>query len=88
MTTPALLVVQTYYCTGSRGAWFEIHLAAHDVPHIYRRRGPLCPCVVLVTSEATLYQDALDLEGTPARVRATWHRENPYSVLDNLEVAA
>ena len=92
MTTAPLLVVQTFFCAPSRhaGAHYEVHLAPALPPRAPR---PLLPkhlchrCTVLVTADAAVYQDALDAEGTPHRLRATWHADGRKQVLDRLELA-
>lgn len=68
-----MLVVQTFFLGTGRG--YEVQLASNDFG----------PRLALQTTDSVAYQDALDLEGTSAKVRAVWHYEGRRQVLDELE---
>ena len=90
--TAPLLVVATFYCTPRRDdPYYEIHLAPRAITPNPRAlvvaHSHLCACIVLRTRDDALYHDALDAEGTPHRVVATWHRgDGAARLLDALDV--
>jgi hypothetical protein len=83
MTHAALVVVQTFAVGRISPQHYEIHVAADEGRDAKR--------IVLLTHDAQLYADALDLEGTGQRVTVQFHharRANGtrYDALDALEV--
>lgn len=91
MRTEPLLVVQTFFCAPHRGRreHYEIHLASDPPRPLMRVPVHRCDqrCLVLTTDDQALYDDAVDAEGTPQRVVATWHADHRQQILDRLEVA-
>lgn len=86
-----LLVVATFYCE-PRGAapHYEVHLAPREIDSprgLIVAHSHLCSCLVLVTRDERIYADALDAEGTPARIVARYHRAGgKYGVIDALDI--
>lgn len=77
MTTPPLLVVQTWYVVAAdTGAHYEIELAP-----------PPRPRVRLITRDHALYQSCLDLEGRDRYVVASYHSIGDRCVLDAIAPA-
>jgi hypothetical protein len=81
---PRMLVVQTFLVGRVSPHHYEVHIAADEEPDAKR--------VVLLTQDAQLYADALDLENTGQRVHVRAHHARrmngqPYDALDDLEPA-